>query len=72
MIESNFEIDPEYPKSWEPYIPMGRAGKPEEIAKPVLFLASDEASYITRQTLFAAGGELTYVPMSKPKPDFSR
>jgi glucose 1-dehydrogenase len=40
----------------ESHIPMGRAGRPEEIAAIFAFLASDEASYITGQTIFACGG----------------
>ena len=38
-------------------IPMGRVGRPEEIAKAVLFLASDEASFINGVELFADGGQ---------------
>ena len=45
----------------ESRIPMGRAGAPEEIAAVFAFLASDEASYITGQTIFACGG-LTLFP----------
>ena len=37
----------------ESHIPMGRAGLPEEMASVFAFLASDDASYITGQTLFA-------------------
>lgn len=37
-------------------IPMGRAGKPEEIASAVVFLASDDSSYMTGQTIFIDGG----------------
>jgi glucose 1-dehydrogenase len=44
----------------ESHIPMGRAGTSEEIASVFLFLASDEASYITGQTLFACGGLTLY------------
>lgn len=37
-------------------IPAGRLGKPEEVAKAVAFLASDDAAYITGQTLCVDGG----------------
>lgn len=37
-------------------IPLGRTGKPEEIAAAVVYLASDEAGYITGQTLRVNGG----------------
>jgi glucose 1-dehydrogenase len=40
----------------ESHIPMGRAGAPEEIAAVFAFLASDDASYVTGQTLYACGG----------------
>ncbi|MBO7093296.1 MAG: SDR family oxidoreductase, partial [Spirochaetia bacterium] len=41
-----------------PAIPMGRFGKPEEVAAAVIFLLSDEASYITRQVISVNGGLL--------------
>ena len=38
--------------------PMGRMGDPAEVAKVAVFLASDDASYITGQTLYPDGGRL--------------
>jgi len=40
-----------------PQIPVGRLGEPEEIARCVVFLASDEASFITGSTISANGGQ---------------
>ena len=38
--------------------PLGRIGDPSEIASIAAFLASDDASYITGQTIYADGGRL--------------
>jgi 3-oxoacyl-[acyl-carrier protein] reductase len=49
----------EDPKSGETIrrtIPMGRAGKPEEIAAPVLFLCTPHASFITGEVFNVNGG----------------
>lgn len=40
-----------------PQIPVGRLGTPEEIARTVLFLVSDEAGFITGSTIAANGGQ---------------
>jgi NAD(P)-dependent dehydrogenase (short-subunit alcohol dehydrogenase family) len=38
--------------------PLGRLGEPDEIARVVAFLASDDASYLTGTTLYPDGGRL--------------
>ena len=69
-IKRNRDTDPDYPNNWVPFIPLGRVGRPEDIAKPVIFLASDEASYMTGQIFWVDGGETSYVPM--PRANFAR
>ena len=48
--------DKEARKESEQNIPMKRAGKPEEIAKVALFLASPDADYVTGSSYFMDGG----------------
>jgi 3-oxoacyl-[acyl-carrier protein] reductase len=43
-------------KEWESRVPMGRIGRPEELANLVVFLASERASYITGTTIQVDGG----------------
>jgi 3-oxoacyl-[acyl-carrier protein] reductase len=43
-------------KEWEAQIPIGRLGRPEELADLVVFLASERASYITGATIQVDGG----------------
>jgi len=45
-------------KSILPLIPIGRLGEPEEVARCVVFLASDDAGLITGSTLSANGGQM--------------
>ncbi len=52
--------------------PMGRLGKVSEVASVVSFLASDDASYITGQTIYPDGGRLILnytVPVCEPEID---
>jgi glucose 1-dehydrogenase len=59
-INQDWIDDPEKKAVVESHIPMGRAGTSEEMAASVAFLASDEAAYITGQTLFIDGGLTLY------------
>ncbi|WP_373526975.1 SDR family oxidoreductase [Nostoc sp.] len=59
-INQDWIDDPEKKAMVESHIPMGRAGSSEEMAAAVAFLASDEAAYITGQTLFIDGGLTLY------------
>lgn len=45
-------------------IPVQRLGRPEDVAYAVSYLASDEAKYVTGQTLFVCGGKSLYSSMS--------
>jgi glucose 1-dehydrogenase len=55
-MNDGWRHDPKARAEVESHIPMGRAGTPEEMAAVFAFLASDDASYITGQTLYACGG----------------
>ncbi len=59
-INESWTEDPEQKAIVESHIPMGRAGTSEEMAAAAAFLASDEAAYITGQTLFIDGGLTLY------------
>ncbi|HEX3034490.1 MAG TPA: glucose 1-dehydrogenase [Thermodesulfobacteriota bacterium] len=50
-------------------IPEGRLARPEEMVPPAVMFASDEAEYITGQTLFVEGGALA-VYLGRPSPAF--
>ena len=49
-------------------IPVGRAGRAEDIAAAVAFLASPEAAYITAQAIPIDGGGLSPFPLRRPEP----
>jgi 3-oxoacyl-[acyl-carrier protein] reductase len=49
-------VDSDFEKHTVATTPLGRAGQPEDIAPPVAFLASDDARWITGETIFVSGG----------------
>jgi glucose 1-dehydrogenase len=59
-INQDWSDNPAKKAAVESHIPMGRAGTSEEMAAAVAFLASDEAAYITGQTLYIDGGLTLY------------
>ncbi len=58
MIKSVFS-DADFKQQRWSQIPLGRAAQPEEVANAVLFLLSDQASYIAGDILLASGGRTT-------------
>lgn len=57
-IDAEIEANAELEKQLMAEIPLGRWGKPEEVATLAVFLASDDAAYITGSTYFVDGGML--------------
>ncbi|KAK0407161.1 hypothetical protein QR680_019043 [Steinernema hermaphroditum] len=74
LVETNFHLQlgiseenqQKFRKGYSKIIPMARPGTPEEMAKPIAFLASDDASYITGVALVADGGVCQFAN----KPDY--
>jgi L-xylulose reductase len=67
MTES--DLSPSFDAAYRPRIPMGRYSQPEEQARVVLFLASDEASFVNGATIDVDGGQLAgfwYAPQFAP------
>jgi NAD(P)-dependent dehydrogenase (short-subunit alcohol dehydrogenase family) len=56
LLRELFAADPERAARRLVHVPMGRFGEPEEMAAAVLFLASDESSFITASTFLVDGG----------------
>src|SRR5439155_25935177 len=58
VTEGLEELGEEYLGRMERSIPLGRLGSVEDVAHAALFLASDEAGYITGQTIVVDGGQV--------------
>jgi NAD(P)-dependent dehydrogenase (short-subunit alcohol dehydrogenase family) len=56
LLQELFSADEERAARRLVHVPMGRFGEPEEMANAVLFLASDESSFITASTFMVDGG----------------
>jgi NAD(P)-dependent dehydrogenase (short-subunit alcohol dehydrogenase family) len=58
LVTRNAELAPQYLKT----IPLGRFAQPSDVANCVLFLASDEAAYVTGHTIVIDGGQTLGIP----------
>jgi glucose 1-dehydrogenase len=65
-INRTWVDDPQKRAQVESHIPLGRAGTSEEMAAVTVFLCSDEAAYITGQTIFVDGGLTLYADFLTP------
>jgi glucose 1-dehydrogenase len=59
-MDAKLEQDPAQMEMLLAEIPLGRMGKPEEVASLVLYLASDAAAYATGSTYFMDGGMIRH------------
>lgn len=61
-IERTKLESPDYAGTWSPLTPLRRVGQPVDVARAVVYLASEEASFITAQTLYVDGGLMSQGP----------
>jgi 3-oxoacyl-[acyl-carrier protein] reductase len=58
-VERTRREAPDYNATWSALTPLGRIGQPADVASAVLFLCSEQASFISGQTLGVDGGLFT-------------
>ena len=55
-LERTMQEAPDYAETWARAAPLQRVGQPADVAKVVHFLATDDASFVTGQTIYVDGG----------------
>ena len=63
LNDRNRGDNPEYERDWDSIVPLGRVGQPGDIAATLCFLASEQAAWITGQTIIVDGGWTLSSPM---------
>jgi NAD(P)-dependent dehydrogenase (short-subunit alcohol dehydrogenase family) len=58
-IERTKRETPDYAETWGKQAPLGRVGVPDDVARAVAYLASDQADFVTAQTIWVDGGAFT-------------
>lgn len=59
ITERTLRDDPEFDQAWSKATPLGRIGTPQDIGQAVVFLASNQASFISGQTVWVDGAAFT-------------
>lgn len=59
LIDRTAKEDPQYSKIWGKQAALGRVGLPEDVGNAIVFLASEQAEFITAQTLWVDGAAFT-------------